>query len=167
MAVRDIIEVPDERLRVTYSHVENINAVQRLIEDMQDTLYATDNGIGLAAPQIGYKDAVIIIDISEQRDRPLIMVNPKIILTEGEINSEEGCLSVPDIYAQVKRYKKVRVKALDRDGKEIFIEDDGYLAIVMQHEIDHLHGKIFIDYLSSLKYQMAIKKLKKSRRLNK
>ncbi|MBJ7224071.1 MULTISPECIES: peptide deformylase [unclassified Brenneria] len=167
MAVRDIIEVPDERLRVTYSHVENISSVQSLIDDMLDTLYATDNGIGLAAPQIGYKDAVIIIDISEQRDRPLIMVNPEIIITEGNIKSEEGCLSIPGTYAQVNRYKKVRVRALDRDGKEIFVEDDGYLAIVMQHEIDHLHGKVFIDYLSPLKYQMAIKKVKKIRKLSK
>lgn len=167
MAVRDIVEIPDERLRVKYSRVESISAVHNLIDDMLDTLYATDNGIGLAAPQIGYKEAVLIIDISEQRNQPLILVNPVIVAAEGRIKSEEGCLSVPGVYAQVDRYKKVRVRALDREGFEIFVEDEDYLSIVMQHEIDHLHGKIFIDYLSPLKYQRAVKKLQKNRKLTK
>ncbi|MCB5309697.1 peptide deformylase [Yersinia massiliensis] len=161
MAIKDIIEVPDDRLRVTYQAVKNVEAIQDLIDDMLDTLYSTDNGIGLAAAQIGRNEAVAIIDLSETRDQPLIMINPCIIEQEGSIDSEEGCLSVPGIYAQIKRYQKVKIHALDRKGEAFTIEDSGYPAIVMQHEIDHLHGKIFIDYLSPLKRKMAIKKIKK------
>lgn len=165
MAIKEIIEVPDDRLRVTYQSVENVEAIQGLIDDMLDTLYSTDNGIGLAAPQIGRTEAVAIIDISETRDQPLIMVNPCIIEQEGSIDSEEGCLSVPGVYSQVKRYKKVKIHALDRKGDAFTIEDNSYLAIVMQHEIDHLHGKVFIDYLSPLKRKMAMKKIKKNQKL--
>ncbi|MCG9583490.1 MULTISPECIES: peptide deformylase [Vibrio oreintalis group] len=164
MAIKPIIEVPDDRLRVTYQTVDNISAVQTLIDDMLDTLYDTDNGIGLAAAQVGHSEAVLIIDISENRDQPLIMVNPQIIEHEGTVDSEEGCLSVPGVYAKVQRHQRVKVQALNRQGEIFTVEDDGYLAIVMQHEIDHLHGKIFIDYLSPLKRKMAMKKIKKFQR---
>ena len=164
MAIKEIIEVPDDRLRVTYQEVECLSTVQTLIDDMLDTMYATDSGIGLAAPQIGRSEAIAIIDISEHRDTPLVLINPQIIEAEGEFLSEEGCLSVPGFYANVKRYKKVKVKALNRDGEEFVVEDDDYLAIVMQHEIDHLHGKVFIDYLSPLKRKMAMKKINKFRK---
>ncbi|MGJ3289433.1 peptide deformylase [Klebsiella sp. PL-2018] len=165
MAIKNITEVPDDKLRVTYKTVENVETIQDLIDDMLDTLYSTDNGIGLAAAQIGRTEAVAIIDISETRDQPLIMVNPCIIEQEGSIDSEEGCLSVPGVYAQVKRYQKVKIHALDRKGEAFTIEDSSYLAIVMQHEIDHLHGKVFIDYLSPLKRKMAMKKIRKTQKL--
>ncbi|WP_146491748.1 peptide deformylase [Vibrio sp. T20] len=164
MAIRPIIEVPDDRLRVTYQSVDDVSTVQTLIDDMLDTLYDTDNGIGLAAAQVGHSEAVLIIDISASRDQPLIMINPQIIEHEGMIDSEEGCLSVPGVYAKVQRHQRVKVQALNRQGEAFIIEDDDYLAIVMQHEIDHLHGKIFIDYLSPLKRKMAMKKIKKFQR---
>ncbi|UNH26078.1 peptide deformylase [Moellerella wisconsensis] len=166
MAVRQIIEIPDERLRVKFTPVQDVNSVQTLIDDMLDTLYGTDTGVGLAAPQVGDKHAVVVIDISETHDQPLVLINPEIIKNEGLTTYQEGCLSVPGIYADVERYQSVTVRALDRTGKEILVQDDDFLAIVMQHEIDHLHGKIFIDYLSSLKRSMALKKMKKFKKSN-
>lgn len=164
MAIREIFEVPDLRLRVNYTPVQDVNAVQSLITDLLDTLYSTDNGIGLAAPQIGYAEAVLVIDLSQDRNNPLIMINPEIIESHGELLSEEGCLSVPEISAEVKRFQYIKIRALDREGNEFFLERDDYLAIVMQHEIDHLYGRIFIDYLSPLKRERAMKKIHKWRR---
>lgn len=164
MAIREIFEVPDLRLRVNYTPVQDVDSVQSLITDLLDTLYSTDNGIGLAAPQIGYADAVLVIDLSQDRDNPLIMINPEIIESHGELMSEEGCLSVPGISAEIKRFQYIKIRALDREGNEFFIERDDYLAIVMQHEIDHLYGRIFIDYLSPLKRDRAMKKINKWRR---
>ncbi|MFU0886748.1 peptide deformylase [Kluyvera sichuanensis] len=161
MAIREIIKVPDNRLRVTSQHVVDIDSVQGVINDMLDTLYSTDNGIGLAAPQVGLNEAIVIIDLSETRDQPLILINPIIIKHEGLIESEEGCLSVPGFYANVNRYQKIKVQALDREGGIFYVENDDYLAIVIQHEIDHLHGKIFIDYLSPLKQKMIMKRIQK------
>lgn len=163
MAIREIIKVPDNRLRVTSQHVVDIDSVQGVINDMLDTLYSTDNGIGLAAPQVGLNEAIVIIDLSETRDQPLILINPIIIKHEGLIESEEGCLSVPGFYANVNRYQKIKVQALDREGGIFYVENDDYLAIVIQHEIDHLHGKIFIDYLSPLKQKMIMKRIQKKR----
>lgn len=165
MAVRAIIEIPDERLRVKCDPVTDIAAVQPLIDDLLDTMYSTDNGIGLAATQIGATLSVMVIDISENRDQPMVFVNPEIIESEGETSYQEGCLSVPEIYADVARFKRVKVKALDRDGKAFITDSDEFLAIVMQHEIDHLHGKVFLDHLSTLKRNMLLKKLKKQQRL--
>ncbi|EQC3290426.1 peptide deformylase [Providencia stuartii] len=165
MAVRAIIEIPDERLRVKCDPVTDIAAVQPLIDDLLDTMYSTDNGIGLAATQIGATLSVMVIDISENRDQPMVFVNPEIIESEGETSYQEGCLSVPEIYADVARFKRVKVKALDRDGKAFITDSDKFLAIVMQHEIDHLHGKVFLDHLSTLKRNMLLKKLKKQQRL--
>lgn len=164
MAIREIFEVPDLRLRVNYTPVQDVDSVQSLITDLLDTLYSTDNGIGLAAPQIGYADAVLVIDLSQDRDNPLIMINPEIIESHGELMSEEGCLSVPGISAKIKRFQYIKIRALDREGNEFFIERDDYLTIVMQHEIDHLYGRIFIDYLSPLKRDRAMKKINKWRR---
>lgn len=144
MAVRAIIEIPDERLRVKCDPVTDIAAAQPLIDDLLDTMYSTDNGIGLAATQIGATLSVMVIDISENRDQPMVFVNPEIIESEGETSYQEGCLSVPEIYADVARFKRVKVKALDRDGKAFITDSDEFLAIVMQHEIDHLHGKVFL-----------------------
>ena len=162
MAVLEILTAPDPRLKVAAEKVADINKVQGLIDDMLDTLYATSNGIGLAATQVGRREAIVVIDLSEQRNEPLILVNPQVVPGQDKAMGQEGCLSVPGYYADVERYTEVTVKGLDRTGKEVTIESDDFLAIVLQHEIDHLKGKLFIDYLSPLKQKMAIKKVKKT-----
>ncbi len=146
MAILDILTVPDVRLKIKSAPVDDINAVQSLIDDMLETLYATENGIGLAATQVGRKEAIVIIDISEKRERPLVLINPQVISGADKVLGQEGCLSVPDYYADVERYRSVVVSALDREGKPVTIESSDFLAIVMQHEIDHLQGHLFIDY---------------------
>lgn len=161
MAVLKILTAPDPRLKIQAEKVSDIESVQALIDDMLETLYATDDGIGLAATQVGRKEAVVIIDISDDRDKPLILINPEIVSGSDKAMGPEGCLSVPDYYADVERYTSVVVSALDRQGKPLTIESDDFLAIVMQHEIDHLSGNLFIDYLSPLKRQIALKKVKK------
>lgn len=161
MTVLKILTAPDPRLKIQAEKVSDIESVQALIDDMLETLYATDDGIGLAATQVGRKEAVVIIDISDDRDKPLILINPEIVSGSDKAMGPEGCLSVPDYYADVERYTSVVVSALDRQGKPLTIESDDFLAIVMQHEIDHLSGNLFIDYLSPLKRQIALKKVKK------
>lgn len=161
MAILEILTAPDPRLKITAEKVTDIASIQILIDDMLETLYATDNGIGLASTQVGRKEAVVIIDLSDNRDEPLILVNPEVVSGEKKAFGQEGCLSVPDYYAEVERFTSVVVSALDRDGNPITVESDEFLAIVMQHEIDHLSGNLFIDYLSPLKRQMAMKKVKK------
>lgn len=161
MAVLDILAAPDPRLNVKAQSVTDIGAIQSLIDDMLDTMYSTSNGIGLAAPQVGRTEAVVVIDISENRNEPLVLINPVIVSGANKAMGQEGCLSVPDYYADVERYTSVVVSAVDRHGQAIMIENSDFLAIVMQHEIDHLSGTLFIDHLSPLKRQMALKKLKK------
>ncbi|MCG6280680.1 peptide deformylase [Vibrio diabolicus] len=161
MAVLEILSIPDPRLKVKAEKVTDVSTVQTLIDDMLETLYATGNGIGLASTQVGRKEAVVVIDISDERNDPLILVNPEVVSGENKALGQEGCLSVPEYYADVERYTSVVVSALDRDGNPIIIESDEFLAIVMQHEIDHLSGNLFIDYLSPLKQKMAMKKVKK------
>lgn len=162
MAILDILTLPDPKLRIKSEQVEDITAVQSLIDDMLETLYMTENGIGLAATQVGRKEAIVIIDLSERRDQPLILINPEVISGTDKVFGQEGCLSIPDYYADVERYSSVVVSALDRHGNQLTMESSEFLAIVMQHEIDHLDGNLFIDYLSPLKQQMALKKVKKS-----
>ncbi|WP_372430153.1 peptide deformylase [Vibrio alginolyticus] len=161
MAVLEILSIPDPRLKVKAEKVTDVSTVQTLIDDMLETLYATGNGIGLASTQVGRKEVVVVIDISDERNDPLILVNPEVVSGENKALGQEGCLSVPEYYADVERYTSVVVSALDRDGNPITIESDEFLAIVMQHEIDHLSGNLFIDYLSPLKQKMAMKKVKK------
>ncbi|MGR5194017.1 peptide deformylase [Vibrio rotiferianus] len=161
MAILEILSIPDPRLKVKAEKVSDVSAVQSLIDDMLETVYATDNGIGLAATQVGRKEAIVIIDLSDDRNDPLILINPEVVSGENKEMGQEGCLSVPDYYADVERYTSVVVSALDREGNAITIENDEFLAIAMQHEIDHLSGNLFIDYLSPLKRQMAMKKVKK------
>ncbi|TOF63072.1 peptide deformylase [Vibrio parahaemolyticus] len=161
MAVLEILSIPDPRLKVKAENVTDVSTVQTLIDDMLETLYATGNGIGLASTQVGRKEAVVVIDISDERYDPLVLVNPEVVSGENKALGQEGCLSVPEYYADVERYTSVVVSALDRDGNPITIESDEFLAIVMQHEIDHLSGNLFIDYLSPLKQKMAMKKVKK------
>ncbi|EGQ8124848.1 peptide deformylase [Vibrio parahaemolyticus] len=161
MAVLEILSIPDPRLKVKAEKVTDVSTVQTLVDDMLETLYATGNGIGLASTQVGRKEAVVVIDISDERNDPLVLVNPEVVSGENKALGQEGCLSVPEYYADVERYTSVVVSALDRDGNPITIESDEFLAIVMQHEIDHLSGNLFIDYLSPLKQKMAMKKVKK------
>ncbi|HHF3229475.1 TPA: peptide deformylase [Vibrio diabolicus] len=161
MAVLEILSIPDPRLKVKAEKVTDVSTIQTLIDDMLETLYATGNSIGLASTQVGRKEAVVVIDISDERNDSLILVNPEVVSGENKALGQEGCLSVPEYYADVERYTSVVVSALDRDGNPITIESDEFLAIVMQHEIDHLSGNLFIDYLSPLKQKMAMKKVKK------
>ncbi|EMK3392485.1 peptide deformylase [Vibrio parahaemolyticus] len=161
MAVLEILSIPDPRLKVKAEKVTDVSTIQTLIDDMLETLYATGNGIGLASTQVGRKEAVVVIDISDERNDPLTLVNPEVVSGENKALGQEGCLSVPEYYADVERYTSVVVSALDRDGNPITIESDEFLAIVMQHEIDHLSGNLFIDYLSPLKQKMAMKKVEK------
>ena len=161
MAILEILTAPDPRLKHIANSVVDINSVQTLIDDLLDTMYSTDDGIGLAATQVGAEDAVVVIDISDERNEPLVLINPKVVTGTHKAKGQEGCLSVPDYYAEVERFTTVTVEAQDRKGEAISISNDDFLAIVMQHEIDHLNGNLFIDYLSPLKQQMAMKKVKK------
>ncbi|MBI2399274.1 MAG: peptide deformylase [Xanthomonadales bacterium] len=164
MSILNILEFPDPRLRTLATPVESIDAaLQALIDDMLETMYAAP-GIGLAATQVDVHKQLIVIDVSESKDQPIVLINPKITRRDGEQVYQEGCLSVPGIYADVTRANSVRVEALDRTGAPLAIESDGLLAVCIQHELDHLAGKVFVDYLSSLKRDMVRKKLAKQAR---
>lgn len=164
MATLEILQYPDERLRRRAAPVERVDArIQRLVDDMLETMYAAP-GIGLAAIQIGIDERVAVIDISEHKDDPLVLVNPEIVARDGSAESEEGCLSIPGVYEKVRRAERVTVRALDRDGEPFEQAVDGLLAVCVQHEIDHLDGRLFIDRLSLLKRQRIEKRLAKQRR---
>ena len=164
MAKLEILEIPDPRLRTVAKPVEAFDGkLSQLIEDMTETMYSAD-GIGLAATQVNVHKRLLVLDISESRDQPRVYINPEILESEGSETCEEGCLSVPGIYAEVSRAEKVRVKAQQADG-EVFEEElDGMHAVCLQHEMDHLQGKLFVDYLSPLKRRMVTKKLEKQRK---
>ena len=161
MAVLDILKFPDPRLRKKALPVTAVDAsIRKISRDMFETMYEA-NGIGLAATQVDIQKRIIVLDISEQHDRPVCLINPEILNTEGQELSEEGCLSVPGFFETVKRAEKIKVRALDENGKTLEIQADGMLAVCIQHEIDHLEGKLFVDYLSALKRQRIRKKLEK------
>ncbi|MDH5358274.1 MAG: peptide deformylase [Gammaproteobacteria bacterium] len=161
MAIRKILHFPDPRLRKKATPVKNVtDDIRQLADDMLETMYDAP-GIGLAATQINVQKRVIVIDISEDKSSPLVFINPEILLKEGEREHEEGCLSVPEAYEVVTRADTVRVKALNRDGKTFEMDADELLATCIQHEIDHLDGKLFVDYLSNLKRQRIKKRLEK------
>ena len=164
MALRSILEFPDPRLRARALPVTRFDdELGRLIDDMFETMYAAP-GIGLAAPQIDVQLRLLVIDLSEERNQPLVLINPEILSREGVAVTEEGCLSVPGIFDEVQRSAKVRVRAHDRNG-ELFERDyEGTLAVCVQHEMDHIDGKLFVDYLSDLKRERIRKKLEKDRR---
>ena len=158
-----ILEYPDPRLRTRAAKVTAVDDKLRLlIDDMFETMYAAP-GIGLAATQVNVHQRVLVIDISEDRKQPLALVNPEIVARDGIEETEEGCLSVPGVYETVKRAEEIRVRALDRNGKQIELEASGMLAVCIQHEMDHLEGKLFVDYLSDLKRTRIRKKLEKER----
>lgn len=164
MAILTILEYPDPRLRKKALPVEVVDdSIGKLLDDMLETMYAAP-GIGLAASQVNRHKRIVVIDISEEKNAPLCLINPEIISTSGVEEMSEGCLSVPGIFEKVTRAQKVRVKALDRNGACFEMEADGLLAVCIQHEIDHLEGKLFVDYLSPLKLHRARKKLEKDRR---
>jgi len=164
MALLNILHFPDPRLRTEATPVEQVDdGIRKLVDDMFETMYEAP-GIGLAATQVNVHKQVIVIDISEEKDRPLALINPRLTATSGEEEMEEGCLSVPGIYDKVQRAQQVTVAALDRDGQPFELEADGLLAVCIQHEMDHLSGKLFVDYLSAMKRQRIRKKLEKLRR---
>lgn len=161
MALLNVLRFPDERLRLQASEITSFDApLQQLIDDMMETMY-DQQGVGLAATQINVQQRLICIDVSTSRDEPLVLINPVISQSQGLVVNEEGCLSVPGTYASVERAETIQVTALDRHGEAITLDADGLLAICIQHEIDHLNGILFIDYLSPLKRQRIRKKLEK------
>ncbi|MFT5712915.1 MAG: peptide deformylase [Glaciecola sp.] len=165
MTVRTVLTFPDERLRTVATSVEDVNEeIQTLVDDMFDTM-KDEKGIGLAASQIDVHKRVVVMDVSEEQNEPRVFINPEIIKVEGSTISEEGCLSVPNNYARVERSEKVTVKALDRDGKPFELEAEGLLAICIQHELDHLKGKLLVDYLSPLKRNRIKTKLEKEAKM--
>lgn len=164
MAKLKILEYPDPRLRTRAKKVEKVDdKLRQLIDDMFETMYAAP-GIGLAATQVNVHQQILVADVSDDQSQPVVLINPEIIAADDEGVSEEGCLSVPGIYESVRRFQHVRVSSLDRDGNETEVEAFGLLAVCIQHEMDHLDGKLFVDYLSELKRQRIRKKMEKGRR---
>ena len=164
MSQLTILEYPDPRLRTKAQPVVVFDAaLQTLIDAMFETMYAAP-GIGLAATQVNVHKQLLILDVSEEKNRPLVLINPKIAAVEGSQVYQEGCLSVPGIYADVERADRITVEALDRHGQPLAFEAEGLLAVCIQHEMDHLIGKLFVDYLSPLKRELVRRKLEKQRR---
>ncbi|MBI5429507.1 MAG: peptide deformylase [Nitrosomonadales bacterium] len=161
MAILKILQYPDPRLHKIAKKVEQVNETTRkLVRNMADTMYAAP-GVGLAATQVDVHEQVIVVDVSEERNQLMAFINPEILAASGEEECEEGCLSVPGIYETVRRAEKVTVRALDEHGREFTLDADGFLAVCIQHEIDHLRGKVFVEYLSQLKQTRIRSKLKK------
>lgn len=164
MALLEILHFPDERLRTRAKPVDTITSRHKqLVDDMLETMYAAP-GIGLAATQVNVHEQIIVIDLSEDKNEPLCLINPEILSHSGKEKMDEGCLSVPDTYAEVERAEFVVVRYLDKQGTQQELSTDGLLAICIQHEIDHLQGKLFVDYLSRLKRERIRKKLEKHQR---
>lgn len=164
MAKLDIIEFPDPRLRLAAERVDTFDAaLAQLADGMLATMYAAP-GIGLAATQVNVQKRLLVIDVSENHDAPRVLVNPELLEARGIEVCQEGCLSFPGVYADVQRKDWIRVRAQDAAGKSFELETDGLLAVCIQHEIDHLDGKVFVDYLSPLKRALLLRKLEKQRR---
>lgn len=164
MAILKILQYPDPRLHKIAKPVAQVNeATRKLVHNMAETMYAAQ-GIGLAATQVDVHERVIVMDVSEERNQLMVFINPEIRMSSGEETSEEGCLSVPGIYETVSRAEKVTVRALNEKGASFTLEADGLLAVCIQHEIDHLQGKVFVEYLSQLKQTRIRTKLKKQLR---
>lgn len=164
MAQLNILHYPDPRLRKHAQPVETVDdQVRNLVSDMLETMYAAP-GIGLAATQVNVQKRIVVMDVSEDKNQPMIFINPTLLEREGESEMDEGCLSVPGFYETVHRAAQVRVSALDQNGEPFELEANGLLAVCIQHEIDHLDGKLFVDYLSALKRDRIRKKLEKQAR---
>ena len=161
MSILTILEFPDKRLRTVAATVERVDdSIKRLVDDMFETMYAA-KGVGLAATQVNVHQRVIVIDVSEHKDQPICLINPTLIATTGTEESEEGCLSVPGFFEKVSRADSITVSALNQDGQAIELAADGLLAVCIQHEMDHLQGKLFVDYLSAFKRGRIKNKLEK------
>lgn len=164
MAILDILHYPDKRLRTVAEPVTKVDdSIKKLVADMFETMYQAP-GIGLAATQVDVHQQIIVIDISPDKDQPLCLINPEIIAEEGTESCDEGCLSVPEIYETVERAEKVTIKALNENGDEYTLQANELLAVCIQHEMDHLKGVLFVDYLSPLKQQRLKKRLLKQQR---
>ncbi|WP_317932800.1 peptide deformylase [Halioxenophilus sp. WMMB6] len=165
MAKLEILEFPDSRLRTVAKPVSVVDDnIRKIIDDMFETMYEAP-GVGLAATQVNIHQRIIVIDVSEEKNQPLVFINPELEVEDGELFSyDEGCLSVPGFYESVERPAHVKVRALDRDGNAFELEPEGLLAVCVQHEIDHLNGKLFVDYISPIKRQRIRKKLEKQHR---
>jgi peptide deformylase len=164
MAILSILEFPDDRLRKKASPIQVFDAsLKQFVDDLFETMYAAP-GIGLAATQVNVQKRVIVIDISEDKNTPLCLINPELVETSGSEEMEEGCLSVPGIYEKVKRAESVRVRAFDVAGDPTVFDAHGLLAVCIQHEIDHLEGRLFVDHLSPLKRQLVRKRIRKEQR---
>ncbi|MEO8671384.1 MAG: peptide deformylase [Tahibacter sp.] len=164
MSILTILEFPDPRLRTQAQPVDQFGAdLKRLIADMFETMYAAP-GIGLAASQVNVHRQLLVLDVSEGKDQPRVLINPRVTARDGIQVYQEGCLSVPGIFADVERADRITVEAQDGDGASFVLDADGLLAVCIQHEMDHLQGRLFVDYLSPLKREMVRKKLEKQRR---
>jgi peptide deformylase len=167
LSILTILEFPDDRLRKKAVAVKTVDdKIKKLVDDMLDTMYES-HGVGLAATQVNVHQRVIVIDVSDEKDEPLFLINPEIIEKDGIKEGEEGCLSVPGFFEKVNRAERVKVRALNRDGQSYEFEATDLLATCVQHEIDHLDGKLFVDYISPLKRQRIKKKLEKTHKLDK
>lgn len=166
MAKLNILEFPDPRLRTIAEPVEQVDdEIRKIVDDMFETMYDAP-GIGLAATQVNVHKRIVTIDISEEGNEPLVMINPEFTVLQDELEEmQEGCLSVPGFYEEVKRPNRILLKALDRDGNPYELEAEGLLAVCIQHELDHLNGKLFVDYLTALKHNRIRGKLEKKHRL--
>jgi peptide deformylase len=161
-----ILEYPDPRLRQKAAPVAVVDdAVRQLADDLLESMYAA-KGVGLAATQVDVHLRLIVLDVSETRDQPLVLINPELLKLEGSSSGEEGCLSLPGIYDKVSRATHIRVRAVGRDGAPFEMDAEGLVAVCIQHEMDHLEGKLFVDHLSELKRQLIRRRLEKERRQN-
>ena len=165
MALLDILEFPDPRLRTKASLINNVDGkLATFADDMLETMY-TAPGVGLAASQVNFHKRLIVIDVTEEKKSPLILINPEIITREGDMETEVGCLSIPGFWETVRRSENIQLKAINRQGEEFTLEAEGFLAVCIQHEMDHLEGKLFVDYISKTKRQMIRKKLLKQQKV--
>ena len=164
MALLEILEFPDPRLRTVASTIKNVDGrIASMADSMLETMYNAP-GIGLAASQVNFHKRMLVVDVSEDKSQPLILINPEIRTGEGEIETNEGCLSVPGFYEPVSRFAEIQIEAIDREGEPFTLEASDLLAVCIQHEMDHLEGKLFVDYLSPLKRQRIRGKLEKAHR---
>ena len=166
MTILNILKYPDQRLYTIANEVKVVNSkIKKLISDMAETMYGAP-GIGLAATQVDVHQRIIVIDISEDKNNLLVLINPRLLEKRGEETNQEGCLSVPEVFEKVKRAEWIKVSALDENGKKFELEAEGLLAVCIQHEVDHLLGKVFVDYLSNLKKNRIKKKSRKGFKLS-
>jgi peptide deformylase len=159
-----ILEYPDPRLRTKAKSIDVVDdAVRQLADDLLETMYAA-KGVGLAASQVDVHRRLLVLDVSDARDTPMVLINPEIVAAEGRAPGEEGCLSLPGIYDKLERAERIKVRAQDRNGEPFELDAEGMLAVCIQHEMDHLEGKLFVDYLSELKRQLIRRRLQKERK---